>query len=1614
MANEVVTIVITGDSTQAVGAANRAATSIKGIGLAAGQSATAAQRASQRMITSGNAMAGFGRSWNRNVSLPLLAVGAASGKMAIDFEKAMRNVNSIAQLPEGTFEKLNKQVLAMAGPVAQAPKTLAEGLYDLVSSGFDAKESMVVLRASARAATAGLTTTEVSTKAVAAALNAYRRPASDAQAISDDLFQTVNLGVLTFDELASTIGMVLPAAATMGVDLKEIGAGISTLTKQGQSGSSAVVNLNAALTALIKPTKEMEGLFKQLGIENAESIVKTKGFQGALEYLINATDGTKGAIADLFPNVRAMRAVFGLTGKNAREAAKDLQGFQNDTGATSKVLAEQSKSLAFEWNQLKAEASVLAIEVGDKLIPVLRDVMGDLADAVKWFTDLPEGVQKTALEIGGLALALGPLIRLGGGMVKLIGLATGGFARLTTVAGTNAAANQVLTASYVQLSASIRGAAAAQGAFSATQSGLLVPGASPKGPAPSKVGGPIAGASGYAVMGTLVITGIVMGHEITNQLREEVGGGLKGDIVKVLTLNPGDLVNFEKSLIEGVISPTDRVMGEFTSRMSSNWTSAMTTIRLHQLAGLDRLNIDLEQALKLATEQWSDIKPKWRAATVQAMRETIVSIRAGMRNGSIEAKEGQEAINRILADIKMVKGSDPLGMAKAFARSFKQAGAITQSGMQGLIRNLKVMPKSAREAAIDSIMGMANAWAKGNPRLEQQVDVLRKNLENKFGRTNKSLVRGVAGATSSISNLFGDMVNTVSGYLDTLGVNVNSILDALGVSKGIDFSISIVDKVGDAAGDVGDFLTRQRGGPINLGAPSGDTVPAMLERGEYVLNRKAVQRVGPAMLDELNFGMAPRFQKGGQLGRPQMAGPEPLRTVGQHSADKAHSAAQKYVRRKSGGLGNAPGQLGAVEMLAQKMGLAVTSGYRPGDDGWHGVNRARDFGGAAAQMMAFAKATSRRWGSRLLELIYSPLGWSIDNGQKTAPYAVADHYDHVHVAMQRGGFLGKGPTPVHLAGGGFIDASSAQKNVALTIAGHLLNRGLNHKGAAGIIGNAWRESLWNPAAEGTGGGGLWGFTTPPVSLADLKNTAAAKGKSWTDIGFQTGFMWSGPEPASAHKGALNSQPSAAAAAEYFDTHWERSGIKAMADRKNGAREALRLMLNSSLDGGSSGRDKGDLPAWVPVKVPVGVTGGSGGTSIKLKDSKVRTDRLDSFGSLPDNIPKCRTELNQRRSELARYRAAYREYKKKHPDIANALQANITLLVARISALRKQLNRLLRQERIKKLTAKIAKMAEFAYWNDEQSGILPRAQEAYEKAAEYADQVVALEPEEPPNYIGDFSKVLTDYINGQEAPAYASVLTSEGDWRNKIIRAEQAGEGKMTAWRGQIDNLHANIEQIRGLRNKHPEAWRKQRGKIPVMQAQIKALRQAIGTTRGEVMPTWEDMLTQVQGRGHSREIIPALPPTPQAGAFGGVIFDTQMAIQGLGLKVQQATTSDSGSSSDALAEAIAEQNRINARKGAIETSLGGVLDQFRSEFGRQLPYVGAFADGGIVPGPLGAPGVAVVHGGERITPVGVGETAIYLAGDLARVVEASAPAMAKKSDQWIGRNSRRLTFAPGG
>jgi hypothetical protein len=133
--------------------------------------------------------------------------------------------------------------------------------------------------------------------------------------------------------------------------------------------------------------------------------------------------------------------------------------------------------------------------------------------------------------------------------------------------------------------------------------------------------------------------------------------------------------------------------------------------------------------------------------------------------------------------------------------------------------------------------------------------------------------------------------------------------------------------------------------------------------------------------------------------------------------------------------------------------------------------------------------------------------------------------------------------------------STSQGSVIQQTAAVFMAAGLNKTAAAGIIGNAYQESSWNPASVGDGGGGLWGFTADPQSLADLQAYAQTRHVTWTNPTVQAEFLLKNLPAGDI--ATLNQQGSPAAAAAWFMNNWEHplASSENLARRQQGAQLA---------------------------------------------------------------------------------------------------------------------------------------------------------------------------------------------------------------------------------------------------------------------------------------------------------------------------------------------------------------------------------------------------------------------------------------------------------------------------
>ncbi|MFC1999139.1 phage tail tape measure protein [Chloroflexota bacterium] len=439
-----------------------------------------------RVQTLGATMTGFGTKMTIFGTVPILGLGVATAKAAVDFDKSMRFVNTIAHKAGDEYEQMVEEVKRLSVEVPQSATTLAMAVYNIMSAGFSKfEDAMQLAEVSARMAVAGMTDADIAAKALTTVMNSYGSAIEEADHISDVLFKGVERGVFRFEDLAGALGNVVGMAAQAGIPLEELIAALETTTKAGLDVKKATTGLNYVFLNMIKQTelqkKAVDLLSKASGVDLVSSFsasgLQAKGLAGVLTDVMAAIEGAgvsveqlkdmteeeyeamaqasigtgemMESITQLFPSVLALRSVFGLTRGELTEFAADLAATADAGGAAGKAFDAAMESTSMQFDMFKSRLTRLLIEFGDRFLPTINrgmDYLGNLFDKV---AALDEGTKDLIIRIALVTAAAGPALivagqattalggligivgQLGGGLMSL----GGGFAGAATSAG---------------------------------------------------------------------------------------------------------------------------------------------------------------------------------------------------------------------------------------------------------------------------------------------------------------------------------------------------------------------------------------------------------------------------------------------------------------------------------------------------------------------------------------------------------------------------------------------------------------------------------------------------------------------------------------------------------------------------------------------------------------------------------------------------------------------------------------------------------------------------------------------------------------------------------------------------------------------------------------------------------------------------------------------------------------------------------------------------------------------------------------------------------------------------------------------------------------------------
>jgi len=374
----------------------------------------------------GGTLAGIGDSMTKYITAPLVALGTYGVKNASNLTDGMAKIYTIATETQEPMESMKQGLIDLSDASGFALDDLTQAAYQAVSASVDAGDAVEFMGDATRLARAGFTTTEKSVDLLTTIMNAYGKETYTAAYLSDLLLRTQNDGKTIVDELASSMGVVIPTAAAYNVGIEQIAAAYATMTKQGVNTARATTMLNALFTELEKPDKDAAVLLSELtdGKTFAQLMAEGMSLGEVLEILYNNLDRNSEAFANLFKNIRSGRAANALMSQDSKVLNDELERMSDVTGQTDyalKMLETPSLKARKALNKLKNST----IDLGDTLIgdlyPVFEKAVEIVDDFRKWVKNLSDEEKKNIARTAGMVAAIGPLLKVTGGLMTGIG-----------------------------------------------------------------------------------------------------------------------------------------------------------------------------------------------------------------------------------------------------------------------------------------------------------------------------------------------------------------------------------------------------------------------------------------------------------------------------------------------------------------------------------------------------------------------------------------------------------------------------------------------------------------------------------------------------------------------------------------------------------------------------------------------------------------------------------------------------------------------------------------------------------------------------------------------------------------------------------------------------------------------------------------------------------------------------------------------------------------------------------------------------------------------------------------------------------------------------------------
>lgn len=363
----------------------------------------------------GNSLSNTGAKITKSITLPIAGAEVAIGKMALGFDTSFAKVSTLLDQGSVNYADYKDDILNASTDMKVAVDEYADAVYQSISAGVDQADAINFTNESVKLAKGGFTSAANAVDILTTVINAYSLSADDATSISDKLIATQNIGKTTVDELSTSLGRVIPTANAFGVKIDDVCTAMAQLTRNGIATAEATTYYNSMLNELgssgtiaDKTLRELSGKgFKQLMDEG-------KPLTEILGMLSTKAQESGLSLSDMFGSAEGAKAALTIMKNDGVEYNDILSQMKDSAGATEeafkKIDSDPAEQLKGALNELKNSA----IEMGEALIPTIKEVASKISDFAKWVNSLSDAEKNSIVKTGLFVAAFGPVLSVTG------------------------------------------------------------------------------------------------------------------------------------------------------------------------------------------------------------------------------------------------------------------------------------------------------------------------------------------------------------------------------------------------------------------------------------------------------------------------------------------------------------------------------------------------------------------------------------------------------------------------------------------------------------------------------------------------------------------------------------------------------------------------------------------------------------------------------------------------------------------------------------------------------------------------------------------------------------------------------------------------------------------------------------------------------------------------------------------------------------------------------------------------------------------------------------------------------------------------------------------------